>query len=429
MMLERQVSTYGILRGYVVRSFLVSLAVAFIFFFFIFFINQLLLFAQRILLKQADIASVLKLVGLSLPQILLYTIPFSTLSASSMVIGELSEHSEILAVRSCGIPLRRLFEPIAFIAFLLAIATFLVADILLPYSNQQFKTVYAQLMRELPTLEIDSYAVNQVGDLVLVTGEVEEDRLGSLVLFDTSSGSERQVISANSGTITLIDINTFLYRLDLEQVVVLSTDASSSDGFSLADAGRMTYYLDFSSQVARFTDVTPSQLSSRDLLDAIELRKEDVRREEQTRQESLLALRSQVADLLRAVELGSVRLDEKLNQKILGIQSDIKELESQRSINFYLQYYRAELHKKVALSFACFALVFATFPLAFLKLKHGRLFGFGLSLLVASAYWFLLFFAQTQILDVQFNPGFLIWGPNLLVVVISTLLLVRSRRV
>ena len=64
-------STYRILRIYVMRSFLVSLFVAFSFFFFVFFINQLLLFAQRILLKNVDILSVLKLVVLSLPQILL----------------------------------------------------------------------------------------------------------------------------------------------------------------------------------------------------------------------------------------------------------------------------------------------------------------------------------------------------------------------
>ncbi|HCJ94073.1 MAG TPA: permease, partial [Sphaerochaeta sp.] len=45
------------------------------------------------------------------------------------------------------------------------------------------------------------------------------------------------------------------------------------------------------------------------------------------------------------------------------------------------------------------------------------------------AYWFLLFFAQTKILDVTINPGFLIWIPNLVIGTISALLLLRSRHV
>ncbi|MDD3824213.1 MAG: LptF/LptG family permease, partial [Sphaerochaetaceae bacterium] len=155
----RSGSSYAILRSYILRQFLVSLLVAFLFFFFIFFINQLLLFAQRILLKNVNVLSVMKLVGLSIPQIMLYTIPFSTLSAAAMVIGDLSERNEILALRASGIPLRKMFAPIAVCALLLAVGTFLVADILVPYSNQRFRTIYAQLMRDLPTLEIEPYAV------------------------------------------------------------------------------------------------------------------------------------------------------------------------------------------------------------------------------------------------------------------------------
>lgn len=425
----RPVSTYRILRTYILREFLVSLLVAFLFFFFIFFINQLLLFAQRILLKNVDLLAVFKLVGLSIPQILLYTIPFSTLSAGAMVIGDLSERNEILALRSCGIPLRKLFEPIALLALLLSVCTFLVADVLLPYSNLRFRTIYSQLMRELPTLEIESYAVNQVGDVVLVTGEVEGEHIKSLVLFDTSPGSGNQVISATDGTVTLMDIDTFLYRLELENPVVLTTDRQALDSFSLAQARRMTYYLDFSSQVSRFTDVTPSQLSTRDLLSAIGIRKGDLDRDEQTRMRSMRTLERQVADILRAVSVQAVALETGLVERLVALQEDLVRLESQKSVNFYLQYYRAELHKKFALSFSCFVLVFVTFPLSFLRLKHGRLFGFGLSLVVASSYWFLLFFAQTKILDVTFNPGWLIWVPNLVVGSVATLLLLRSRRV
>ncbi|WP_422480654.1 LptF/LptG family permease [Pleomorphochaeta sp. DL1XJH-081] len=426
---RRNVSTFTILRTYVLREFLLSLAVAFLFFFFIFFINQLLLFAQRILLKNVDVLHVLKLVGLSVPQILLYTIPFSTLSAAAMAIGDLSARGELLALRSSGISLRRMFEPIAIVALVLSIGTFFVADALLPYSHQQFRTLYAELLRDLPTIEIESYAVNRIGDIVLVTGEVDDDNIGSLLLFDTANRSNNQVISATGGTVTLVDLESFLYRLDLENPRILSTEGDSLERFTLADAQRMTYYLDFSDQISRFTDITPSQLSTRDLRKAISIREEDLAEDTAIRERSLMKLEQELSDVIRNSTIEEGSFSPESVAKILELEEQIERLKEEKSINFYLQYYRAELHKKIALSVSCFVLVFITFPLALLRLKHGRLFGFGLSLIVASSYWFLLFFAQTKILDVDFNPGFLIWAPNMVVAVISTMLLLRSRRV
>ncbi len=426
---RRNVSTYALLRTYVLREFLLSLLVAFFFFFFIFFINQLLLFAQRILLKNVDFQKVLLLVGLSVPQILLYTIPFSTLSAAAMAIGDLGARNELLAIRACGISLRRMFEPIALMALVLAVGTYFVADALLPYSHQKFRTVYAELLQDLPTIEIESYAVNRIGDIVLVTGEVSDGKIGSLLLFDTANQSTNQVISATGGTVSLIDITSFLYRLELENPVVLQTEGSSLESYTLADAEKMTYYLDFSNQVSRFTDITPSQLSTKDLRKAIAIRQVDLAEDTARRTESLARLQQQLSDLMRTAKRSDSELSPAAVNEILDLEQQITRLENEKSINFYLQYYRAELHKKIALSFSCFILVFITFPLSFLRLKHGRLFGFGVSLVVASTYWFLLFFAQTQILDVSINPGFLIWIPNGIIAVISIVLLLRTRRV
>ena len=64
-----------------------------------------------------------------------------------MTIGEFSENNEILAFRSCGIALKRVFGPIVVAAFVMAIATFFVADVMLPFSNYKFKELYAELIK------------------------------------------------------------------------------------------------------------------------------------------------------------------------------------------------------------------------------------------------------------------------------------------
>jgi lipopolysaccharide export system permease protein len=68
------------------------------------------------------------------------------------------------------------------------------------------------------------------------------------------------------------------------------------------------------------------------------------------------------------------------------------------------------------------------FPLSFIRVKHGRLIGFGLSMLVACLYWFLLFFAQLKIFDVAVSPGFLIWAPDAIMFCFGGLMLLTMRR-
>ena len=414
MMERRFVSSYRLLHRYVLREFLLSLLVAFLFFFFIFFVNQILLFAQRILLRQVRPVAVFQLVLLSMPQVLLYTIPFSTLSASSMTIGDLTARNELLALRANGSSLSKLFRIIAAIAILLAALTFVIADMLLPYSHQKFRSLYSELLQEIPTMELDSYAINQSGDIILVTGEVEEGKISSLVLFNTATQAKQQVISSAEGSITLVDPSSYLYRLDLFAPTLLQTGVGSSDQLSLASAESMSYYLDLGSQVSRFTDVSPSQLSTRDLLDAIAVRENDLDQAKGKHEAKIEEMERQIAQ--SPDELHREELEQELQQ-----------LRTEVPINFYLQYYRAELHKKFALSASSFILVFITFPLAYLKLKHGRLFGFALSLITASGYWFMLFFAQLQILDHAIHPAWFMWAPNMLIIVVAALMLLSLR--
>ena len=197
------------------REYLLSFVVAFMFFFFIFFINQILLIAQRILLKNVDFLAVFQLIILSIPQFLLYTFPFSSLTASSMVIGDLSSSNEILAMRASGISMRRIFIPIIALSLVFSFATFLTADKALPWSTRQYKVLYTDLMRDLPTLELSSNTTNTIGERVMVNKEVTGSTVHDIILFDLAKKGQSQVLSSPKGEVTLIDLQNFIYRLDL----------------------------------------------------------------------------------------------------------------------------------------------------------------------------------------------------------------------
>ena len=409
------VRSYRILYSYVAKQFLLSFIVAFAFFFFIFFINQVLLYAQRILIKQVPFKSMITLVLLSMPQIFLYTIPFSTLSASSMVIGDFSANNEIIALRSAGISLWKMFKMIAAISLVLVALTYSIADFLIPYTNVRFKKLYTSLLQEIPTLEVKSYAINTIGDITVVTGEVKDGLISDLVVFDSSNSDESEIIRAKQGTLELIDLSLFIYRLNLYDVQLLSNSRTSLNEYTYATAESMTYYLDFSSQLNQINDLSPSKMNSKELIAKIDERLEDLERINTQREKKITELEMSLEEA-------------EGSDTISDLSEQIEMLKNQKPINFYLQYYRAELHKKMALSLSCLILAFISFPLSFLKIKHGRLFGFGLSLLVAALYWALLFVAQSQIIRYAFHPGFLIWAPNALIVGTTLCILLFMRR-
>ncbi len=413
---------FSLVYRHVGREYVLSFVVAFFFFFFIFFINQILLIAQRILLKQVDYLAVFQLVLLSIPQFLLYTFPFSSLTASSMVIGDLSGNNEILAIRSSGISLKHVFFPIIVISLVFSLLTFLTADKALPWSTKKYRELYTDLMRDLPTLELRANSTNTIADTVMVNKQVEGNIVYDVVLFETSSSREGQIISSPKAEVSLYDLQSFIYQLKLDEPIILKSE--SNQGWALSKAESAQFYLNFSNQIASIASALPSQLSIKELQQNIEIHKAAFLEEKKRYEEKIRALELSLSLLLEETKTDA-NVDVSQMEKV---QEELKQLEAQKPINFYYQYYRAELHKKYALSAACFMLVFLTFSLSFFRVKHGRLIGFGLSMLVAVLYWYLLFFAQMQIFSLSITPAILIWSPNLIMFISGLVLLLHARR-
>lgn len=398
------------------REYLLSFVVAFFFFFFIFFINQILLIAQKILIKQVDYASVLVLVLLSIPQFLLYTFPFASLSASSMVIGDLGANGELLALRSSGISVFRVFIPIIAISLLFSAMTFFTADVLVPYSAKQYRALYADLMRELPTIELRANATNTIGSRSITNRSVEGSTIHDLVMIEQSGARSGQVITAPRAEITLADLATFVYRLDVEEPTILKSE--QDDGWTLSKAQRATIMLNFGSQVASLASALPSQLSIKELRAKIAESREQLDDELARHAEKITRTQAQIDE---------ARLKQD-SSRIALLEQTLTDLQAHRPRNFYYQYYRAELAKKYALSSACTILVLITFSLSHFRLKHGRLIGFGLSMLASVSYWYILFFSQMQIFTTQFAVEVWIWLANIILGSLGIIGLVVTRR-
>lgn len=398
------------------REYLLSFVVAFIFFFFIFFINQILLLAQKILIKQVDYRSVLSLVLLSVPQFLLYTFPFASLTASSMVIGDFGANNELLALRSSGISLFRVFPPIIAISLLFTPLTFFTADVLIPFSAREYRSLYAELMRDLPTLEIRANATNTIGSRTITNRAVDGSRIYDLVMLEQEGTRSGQVITAPSAEITVADLSALIYRLDVEEPTILKSEQGS--GWTLSTADRATVMLNFSGQVASLASAMPSQLSIAELKEMIAQHKEILQGDQERHQRKIKDVKEQIQAL---GEGGSP-------ERRQALEENLADLIAYPPVNFYHRYYRAELSKKYALSAACTLLVLLTFSLSFFRLKHGRLIGFGLSMLASVLYWYILFFSQMQIFESSLPVELWIWLANIIMTLFGLIGMIRTRR-
>ncbi len=75
------------------------------------------------------------------PAIINQIMPLAVLMSTLLTLGILSRSSEIIAMQSCGISLKRIAKPLLVIAFVLSLFTFFSNEAIIPTTSQQLKYV------------------------------------------------------------------------------------------------------------------------------------------------------------------------------------------------------------------------------------------------------------------------------------------------
>lgn len=419
-------SSSRLLSSYVLKEFLKSFIVAFLFFFAIFFVNTILLLVQKILLKNISVPTMVEMVLLYMPQFLVYTFPFATLTSSSMVLGDMASSNELLAMKSLGISSFRVYAPLVVASIVLSIITFITADILQPYTSVIYRDKLAVLMAEMPTMEIESNSINSVGNILLSNGKAEGSVIEDLLLISKDDDKYNKSVYSHKGEMTIVDPVSFVYSLDLDNPSILLSSSKGDETFAYAVAEKGRIYLDFSAQVPSLTSTSPVNLSSKDLLSTINERNK-VQENDQG-----IFLKEKEKNYFKISQLIDDCEKESATQEEIDIEVNQITLQDQylgsKPINFYGQYYKSEFTKKIALSIACTVLTLITLPLSNVRVKHGKLTGFAVAIVVAVAYWYMLFGAQLMIFNISSSPYLLILAPDIIIAIVAFILLFIYRK-
>ncbi len=418
---------------YVGKEFLLSFLVAFLFFFFIFFVNQMLLMAEQVLTKRVGAWEVFLLILYSLPAIIALSFPFASLVGALMAIGRYSSDNEIIAFQASGIPLTRLFVPIAVLGLAFSSISFIMNDYFLPLGTINFTRLYRQLIYSNPELELEPYSVKKYQDTVLVTGAVKNHGITDLLIIDRGDNNARRVITASSANLVQDGQESSIISLNLNDVYSASVPTGKPDQYDYFSSKRMVYNILLKNITLSIQNPTASEMSSVDLYALIQREKADLqsRREDQQRETSRLRFRlaQDYADFTRSLEAGTLsaaaQRREQLAQELSAVQSSAARTVSSRT----LQINRLEFYKKFAIPFACVVFTVFAFPTALFTRRSGRVVGFGVGVLVSVIYWALLLGGITLGSQQNVSPFLAMWAPDFFFLLLGGLLfMIRMRR-
>src|SRR5579859_3005127 len=127
------------LDRYILSEIIGPLGLGFLVYTFILLLRFLFQSAEMIIRRGLPISMVGKLLLVSLPNIVVLTLPMSLLFGVLIAIGRLSSDSELIAMRSSGVSLLTLFRPIFVLSAVFTFMNALLMIYVLPWGNHSLQ--------------------------------------------------------------------------------------------------------------------------------------------------------------------------------------------------------------------------------------------------------------------------------------------------
>ncbi len=308
-----------------------------------------------------------------LPFSLTFTLPWGFLTAVLLIFGRMSADNEMIALRSCGVSLRRVCVPVLAVAAGLCAITFWINAKIAPLAEMAMRESIATMARTNPAaLFVPDEVVDQFqGKKIYVGGKHGEELTNVTLIEENDGGMPLRITYARRG--------------------VIEPDE---------DSGELTLTL---------YDAKFEQRNEKDVFSFGEIRHGISVREATVH----IPLEDLVADHLRGRPLRSYTLVELWRQ--LPQAGDLSQRVAVMS----------EISKRFSMSLASLAFALIAMPLGVTAQRKETSVGFGISLALAFSYFFFVVLAEMLRGNPNAYPYLLIWIPNVLFIGIGARLLLR----
>jgi lipopolysaccharide export system permease protein len=418
---------------YVGKEFLLSFTISFLFFFFLFFLNQVLVMAEEIFSKKVAFWDVLRLILYSLPVVIAFSFPFGSLVGALMAVGRLSSDNELLAFGSLGVPPRQIVAPLLILGLAFSLVSFVMNDYFMPLGNLRFAAIYRRILYSNPALELEPYSVKRYENTTIITGAVGGRKIGDILIIDKSPEGNRRIITARDARLDQAEGQAGVISLTLDKVFTQLSYPREGDRFDYTTSDSMVYSILLKNITsATIGGLTPSSMSSADVWKQIRLKSVDQQKAARAQREKVEGIAFRLSAGLRAAERAVAADPSQAAAQRSTLESVWRDysLESKRDVTDQsLQSYLVEINRKFSMPAACLVFAFFAFPVGVRARRSGRTVGFAVGLFVAIVYWGLLIAGQTFGVRMSLSPAFSMWLPDAVVLVAGfAFFLARARR-
>ncbi|MBN1698701.1 MAG: LptF/LptG family permease [Spirochaetales bacterium] len=404
---------------YMLKEILASFSVAFLFFFFIFFVNYILLMAEKILSKHVPFLDVVVLLVCYLPQIISLSFPFSALVGALMAIGRFSSDNEILAFRASGVSLFRLFLPVIFISLIFTFVSFVFNDYFLPLGFIKSSEIYRTLFSRNPALELEPYTAKNYEDKVIITGNVKNNHIDDVIIIDRTDDNRKRIITAKDALLVQQKKQEGVISLELQDVFSHITDINDASEYEYAFARQMIYNILVANIITPPSlKLTPREMTSLDVWLSIVEKNEVLSRRKVEQKEKVIKLLYDLAQEVRYADERGRAAGDAYRQRENNLENVYNQLNQERAKKISdqdLRMYLLEFHKKFSHPFSCVIFIIFAFPVGLFARRSGKIVGFGIGVIMAGIYWGMLFVSYRTGYRVDFSPFLVIWAPNIIV--------------
>lgn len=374
------------LHLYLTRQVLIALLFTVLVFAFLFLLGNAMKEVLALLVTgQGTMDLVGRAIGLLLPYVMAYVLPFGLLTAVLLALGRFSADQELTAVRASGISLFYLVIPIILLSLILCAVCALFNLWIAPQCRTAYKNlIYEYGKKSISNLITEDRFIDEIPGMILYVRRKYGNKLEDVRIYMLQTNEIFLRISAEGGQIVLSERSPKI-RFELSQVLLEARNDRRLSDEPLIGPPPPDEPLEWVVAKAGIYSVDVDLTSL----------KRDVRKP-------------------RVSEMTIVELfRERSDREALGI--DVMPL-------------RVQIHRQIGFSFACFAFTLVAIPLAIQAHRRETSIGIAIALVLVIFYYSFLILAESLATKTHLHPHLIVWIPNILFEVLGAVLLYRSNR-
>ncbi|MBI1736114.1 MAG: LPS export ABC transporter permease LptG [Candidatus Rokubacteria bacterium] len=383
----------AIIDRYVLRELIAPFAFGVALFTFFLVIDRIYHLTELVITKGVPFHLVAQLLGFMLPSFLAHTLPMALLVAVLLAGGRLAGDLEVVAFKSAGVSLIRLFRPALIASLVVALVVGVLTLYVNPRANREFQGQLFRILQSRAVAGLRERVFNTTfGDVTIYVEDVTASQVGlrGLLVSDERDPKLSRIITAAEGRllpdeenrrITLRLINGAVNEADVDPANPPRGAREPAPRGGAASAARYRY----------------TSFSIYDMSLSVDSPLRSAPRTEKPEKDLSLA----------------------------EVSAKIRQLTADRHGRAP---YEVEWHKRFALPVGALVFVLVGFPLAVRSHRGGRSIALLGSLVILVGYYLVLTSLEGLALRERVPAWFAMWFPNLLFAAIGLLLLVATAR-